>query len=103
MLHDTKYVGGILQCRYQLLLLSCNMFVRSHCRHHYTHTHTHTHHRLYKIPSIVGSILQSVSNLKQRIKALKYLINNLADPVAALSEERTLNARTLDRGFESRL
>jgi hypothetical protein len=32
------------------------------------------------------------------------LINNIgADPVAARSEPRALNARTLDRGFESRL
>jgi hypothetical protein len=38
---------------YQLLLLSCNMFVRSHCRLHYTHINS-----LYTIPSIVGGILQ---------------------------------------------
>jgi hypothetical protein len=35
--------------RYQVLLLSCNMFVKSHCRLHYTHIN-----RLYTIPSIVG-------------------------------------------------
>jgi hypothetical protein len=33
----TTIVDGILQSRYQVLLLSCNMFVRSHCRLHYTH------------------------------------------------------------------
>jgi 5-keto 4-deoxyuronate isomerase len=47
-------VGGILQSRYQVLLLSCNMFVRSRCRLHYTHIN-----RLYTISSIVGGILQS--------------------------------------------
>jgi hypothetical protein len=47
-------VGGILQSRYQVLLLLCNMFVGSHCRLHYTHIN-----RLYTIPSIVGGILQS--------------------------------------------
>jgi hypothetical protein len=47
-------VGGILKIRYQVLLLSCNMFIRSHCRFHYTHINS-----LYMIPSIVGGILQS--------------------------------------------
>jgi hypothetical protein len=58
--------------RYQVLLLSCNMFVWSHCRLHYTHIN-----RLYTIPSIVGFILQSVLNLIQCVKVLRYLINNL--------------------------
>jgi hypothetical protein len=69
--HATYYTtpsiaGGILQSRYQVLLLSCNMFVRSHCRLHYTHiNHLHT------IPSIVGGILQSVLNLIQCVKVLR--------------------------------
>jgi hypothetical protein len=46
-------VGGILQIRYQVLLLSYNMFVRLHCRLHYTRINS-----LYTIPSIVGGILQ---------------------------------------------
>jgi hypothetical protein len=41
------------------------------------HTHTHTHiNRLYKRPSIIGGILQSVLNLIQCLKVLRYLINN---------------------------
>jgi hypothetical protein len=40
--------------RYQVLLLSCNMFVKSHCRLHYTHIN-----RLYTIPSIVA-VMQHV-------------------------------------------
>jgi hypothetical protein len=43
-------VGGILQSQYQVLLLLCNMFVRSHCQLHYTHFN-----RLYKRQSIVGA------------------------------------------------
>jgi hypothetical protein len=70
--HATCYtipsiVGGISQSRYQVLLLSCNMFVRSHFRLHYTHIN-----RLYMIPSIVGGILQSVLNLIQCVKVLSH-------------------------------
>jgi hypothetical protein len=39
---------------------------------------THAHiNRLYTIPNIVGGILQSVLNLIQCVKVLRYLINNL--------------------------
>jgi hypothetical protein len=56
-------VDGILQSRYQVLLLSCNMFARSHCWLHYTHIN-----RLYTIPSVVDGILQSVLNLIQCVQ-----------------------------------
>jgi hypothetical protein len=54
--------------RYQVLLLSFNMFVRLH--------NTHIN-RLFSLPDIVGGILQSVFNFIQCVKVLRCLINNL--------------------------
>jgi hypothetical protein len=58
-------VGGILQSWYQVLLLSCNMFVRSHFWLHYTHqpfaydTKYCWRHITKPIPSIV-TVVQHV-------------------------------------------
>jgi hypothetical protein len=70
--YDTKYYCCLATClsghivnftthtsticiRYQVLFVSCNMFVRSHCQLHFTHINC-----LYTIPSIVGGILRSI-------------------------------------------
>jgi hypothetical protein len=57
-------VGDILQSRYQVLLLSCNMFVRSHCRLHWHHPFLYDTkccwwHITKPIPSIVA-VMQHV-------------------------------------------
>jgi hypothetical protein len=52
--YDTKYCWRHITKPIPSMLLSCNMFVRSHCRLHYTQIN-----RLYTIPRIVGGILQS--------------------------------------------
>jgi hypothetical protein len=89
MLYDNKYcwrhitkpipsiVGGILQSPYQVLLLSCNIFVRSHCRLYYTHIN-----RLYTILSTICGILQSLYQvllLSCKKKAVSYTFSLFND------------------------
>jgi hypothetical protein len=65
-----------------------------------TSLQTHTRiSRLYTIPSIVGGILQSVLNLMQCVKVLRYLINNLEDLLERRMLRRVQLAQT---GFKAR-
>jgi hypothetical protein len=65
MLYDTKYCW-----RHITKPIPSIVAVVQHVCQVTLSTSLHTHYRLYKIPSIIGGVLQSVLNLIQCVKVL---------------------------------